>query len=70
MASVLPHPETLFISAEERFAAEPQAAPTKTLSISEKISRLKKKRELADDLQTMIARSGLTIEELREALNQ
>ncbi|QLG87768.1 hypothetical protein HQ393_05580 [Chitinibacter bivalviorum] len=69
MATALPHPESLFISAAEREAAQTKpevakAAPT----IGDKIQRLKKKRELATDLQAMIAQSGLTIDELREAL--
>jgi hypothetical protein len=69
MTSVLPHPESLFISASERAQntadpAEAKPAP----SVGDKIKRLKQKRELAQDLQQMIANSGLSIEELREAL--
>ncbi|WP_373975969.1 hypothetical protein NT239_04150 [Chitinibacter sp. SCUT-21] len=70
MASVLPHPESLFLSPSERGLSSPEviekpkAAPT----ITDKINRLKQKRQLASDLQAMIAKSGLSIEELREAL--
>lgn len=70
MASALPHPESLFLSPSERGLSKPEVLePAKPApSITDKISRLKHKRELAMDLQAMIAKSGLSIEELREAL--
>lgn len=70
MASVLPHPESLFLSPSERGLNSPAPAekPKAAATVTEKIQRLKQKRELASDLQAMIAKSGLSIEELREAL--
>ncbi|WP_028448794.1 MULTISPECIES: hypothetical protein [Chitinibacter] len=71
MPAALPHPETLFLTPAERGLVSPQPAspaPAPTPTITDKIQRLKKKRELAGELQTMLAQSGITLEELRDSL--
>jgi hypothetical protein len=67
MATALPHPESLFLSASER-GLTVNETPKPPATIDDKIKRLRKKRELASDLQSMITQSGLTVDELREAL--
>ena len=67
MPTVLPHPETLFLRTSEQ-VSKPVAAERSAPTVADKINRLRQKRELAAQMQAMILNSGLTIDDLRDAL--